>query len=160
MRLKRILILFLILSSCATSRYNSEKQYTLPVHIGDSWEKKKELLGQPNYSGNNFHTYLNYGIIVYISIDTSKITAIVASWFENGYYFNGKIFGISLGDTLPKCRKLWGKEKSIDSSNSNYYQAVWQIGKRTLELEFWTESGNGLGEIPQEADTVKRIKII
>jgi len=137
----------------------SESQYTLPISIGDHWADKKLTLGSPNLTANNMFTFFNPGIIVYTDAKQMVVTAIVASWFENNHHFRGKIYGISLGDTLPKCRKIWGKEILSEDVSTDIYRVIWHLGKRTLELEFWKESNTGPGDIPQEADTVKRIKI-
>jgi hypothetical protein len=135
-------------------------EYSLPVRVEDDWKKASEKLGKPDRSGAHFFTFYQYGIVVYTDATQQKITAIVATWFERGIHFTGKMYGIGLGDTLPKCRRLWGQEQRKESATEDYYRMVWKLGKRTLEVEFWSQGGNDidLGGV-YEADTVKRIQI-
>lgn len=156
-----MLLILQLTTACRTRQAQVDVlEYTLPVKVEDDWKKASEKLGKPDRSGANFFTFYQYGIVVYTDVNQQKITAIVATWFERGIHFIGKIYGIGLGDTLPKCRRLWGHELSKESVSEDYYRMVWKLGKRTLNLEFWAQGGNDadLGGV-YEADTVKRIQI-
>ncbi|MCX7743548.1 MAG: hypothetical protein N2167_03185 [Flavobacteriales bacterium] len=156
-----LLFILLIITACRTRQTQLDVlEYTLPVKIDDDWKKASEKLGKPDRSGANFFTFYQYGIIIYTDAAHQKITSIIATWFERGIHFTGKIYGIGLGDTLPKCRRLWGQEQRKESKSEDYYLVVWKLEKRTLEVEFWSQGGNDvdLGGA-YEADTVKRIKI-
>lgn len=162
--MKDLLLFFFILLAtigCRSSKASIQSlEYTLPVRVEDDWKKAIKKLGTPDRSGDNFFSFYRYGIIVYTDASLQKVTSVIATRFENGQRFTGKLYGIGLGDTLPKCRRLWGKEQSKEFKTDNYYIMVWKLGKRTLELEFWLQDGNDadLGGI-YEADTVKRIQI-
>ncbi len=156
-----VLLISLLVISCRTRQAHlAALDYTLPVRVEDDWKKASEKLGKPDRSGANFFTFYQYGIVVYTDATQQKITAIVATWFERGIHFTGKIYGIGLGDTLPKCRRLWGQEQHIETPSEDYYRMVWKFGKRTLEVEFWLLGGfdTDLGG-NYDADTVKRIQI-
>ncbi len=156
-----IFIISLLTLSCRTGKTGTQSlEYTLPVRVEDNWNKALEKLGTPDRSGSNYFSFYRHGIIVYTDAGQQKITSIIATWFEHGVHFTGKLYGIGLGDTLPKCRRLWGKEQIKEAKTADYYRVVWKLGKRTLDLEFWAQGGNDadLGGI-YEADTVKRIQI-
>lgn len=162
--MKNLFLMLFVLqltTACRTRQAQVDAlEYTLPVRVEDDWKKASEKLGKPDRSGTNFFTFYQYGIVVYTDATQQKITAIVATWFERGIHFTGKMYGIGLGDTLPKCRRLWGQEQRKESATEDYYRMVWKLGKRTLEVEFWSQGGNDidLGGV-YEADTVKRIQI-
>jgi len=156
-----IFIISLSILSCLTGKIGTQSlEYTLPVRVEDDWKKAFEKLGTPDRSGSNYFSFYRYGIIVYTDANQQKITSVIATWFEQGVHFTGKLYGIGLGDTLPKCRRLWGQEQSKEPKAEDYYRVVWKLGKRTLDLEFWSQGGNDadLGGV-YEADTVKRIQI-
>lgn len=156
-----IFIISLSILSCLTGKIGTQSlEYTLPVRVEDDWKKALEKLGTPDRSGSNYFSFYRYGIIVYTDANQQKITSVIATWFEQGVHFTGKLYGIGLGDTLPKCRRLWGQEQSKEPKAEDYYRVVWKLGKRTLDLEFWSQGGNDadLGGV-YEADTVKRIQI-
>lgn len=150
-------MILLIASSCSSL---NNLDYTLPVKVGKSWQSVKGEMGNPDKKGDNFYTFFEKGIIVYVDAKQELVTAIVCSWFQGGSHFTGKIYGIGLGDTFPKCTQLWGEPVSKLPPNYDYYSAQWQVDKFQFELEFWARDGfdEDLGG-RYETDTVKRIKV-
>jgi hypothetical protein len=135
-------------------------EYTLPVKVGKSWPESKEAMGTPDRSGNNFYTYFDKGVLVYVDAKQELVTALICSWFQGGKHFSGKVYGIGLGDTYPRCVQLWGEPVEKKNSSYDYYQAKWLFKKLFIEVEFWAHDGDDadLGGKFQ-TDTAKRIKI-
>lgn len=156
-----IFILFIVVASCK-SIYPNEKKltYTAPVKIGDNWSVKKELLGSPDKSGDNFASYFSKGMIVYTNADGQKVSGLVFTWFKGGMHFEGEIYGIKIGDTYPKVVRLWGEPSESGTPKEDYYEKMWQFKKFGIAVEFWSHAGDDedLGG-NYEADTVKRIQI-
>lgn len=157
-----ILLLFIVLIGACKSVYPNEKKlsYSAPVKIGDEWASKKNILGTPDKSGDNFASYFSKGMVVYTSADGQKVTGLVFTWFKGGLHFEGEIYGIKLGDTYPKVVRLWGEPAESGKAKEDYYEMMWQFRKFGVAVEFWSHAGDDVdlgGHF--EADTVKRIQI-
>jgi len=160
--MKRCLIILSVLSALILSGCSSAEKlaYTLPVKVGKAWQPAKNAMGVPDRTGDNFYTYFDKGVIVYVDAAQQTVTALVCSWFEGGKHFTGKVYGIGLGDTYPKCVSLWGEPTEKKNVSYDYYQAKWMLKKLMIEVEFWAHDGTDqdLGG-KFETDTAKRIKI-
>lgn len=150
-------VCLLILSGCSSL---SKLEYTLPVKVGRPWQPHQSEMGTPDKQGDNFYTYFTKGVIVYVDAKQEKVTALVCSWFQGGSHFTGKVYGIGLGDTYPKCVQLWGEPVEKKDVNYDYYRAEWKLENLNVEMEFWARDGfdEDLGG-SYETDTAKRIKI-
>jgi len=156
-----ILVLALVIASCKSIYPNEKKlSYTAPVKIGDDWATKKQSLGTPDKSGDNFASYFPIGMVVYTSADGSKVTGLVFTWFKGGTHFTGEIYGVKIGDTYPKVVRIWGEPAETGKPTEDYYEKMWQFKNFGIAVEFWSVPGNddNLGG-HYEADTVKRIQI-
>lgn len=148
--------------SCNTTKVNILKlKYDAPVSLNDDWVSKQPSLGIPDMSGTNTFSYFSKGIVVHINMETKKIYKIIFTWFKNSQHFSGKVYGISISDTYPKVKSLWGNENSKQEINDDYYHLTWNFAKLDCIVQIWKTSGtdNDLGGL-YEAETVKRIEII
>lgn len=154
-------VLILCIISCKSAFPNEKKlSYTAPVKIGDNWSAKKELMGTPDKSGDNFSSYFSKGMVVYTSADGGKVSGLVFTWFKGGQHFTGEVYGIKLGDTYPKVVRLWGEPAESGKAKEDYYEKMWQFKKFGIAVEFWARAGEDEDLGGQfEADTVKRIQI-
>jgi hypothetical protein len=154
-----LIILFAV--SCKSTFPNERKlSYTAPVKVGDDWASKKESMGKPDRSGDNFASYFSTGMVVYSSADGAKVTGLVFTWFKGGMHFTGEVYGVKIGDTYPKVVRLWGEPAKAAAPTEDFYEKTWQFKKCTIAVEFWSRPGNDdeLGG-HFDIDTIKKIQI-
>ncbi len=134
----------------------------LPVFLGESQQQIHIKLGQPDrtnyYLSNAYETFFNYGLVIQYNSDKT-INNILVTHLISGPLFKGKIFGISLGDSVEQCLSLWGNSEKIDSTPYLYSKIRWHYKGYQIEVEAWDENGTDKNFGTYKKGFIKSIKI-
>lgn len=150
--------LFLLVFSL--SGFSQKAAYDLKIKIGQPQKKVKKIYGHPFTTSDSMDVYTDQGFIVKYT-PKHKIRELIFGYFVGGRFFSGELYGIGLGDTYPKCTRIWGEPVSEKAESEQYYQYVFRVKKYTLVVDFWNQPGSDPdfgGDY--ETDTVKRIRIL
>ena len=168
---KLFLIIFLIgclCASCLVQKTNNsanvesnsdiKTENSLPVSLGDSREKVNTTLGTPYITGDNFESYSEYGLVIDYDLN-DKVISICATLLNSGVSFDGKIFGVALGDDVSVCTNKWGHSVKWEETPFEYNIAEWRYEGNSLELEIWLKDGNDSSFGSYKKGTVKQITL-
>ncbi|MDB2687660.1 hypothetical protein N9Y42_10660, partial [Mariniblastus sp.] len=117
---------------------------TIPFFIGAARADVHRGFGHPDLSGTHltggeFETFSKHGVAVEYALDDT-VSEIIASWFHGGR-FEGKILGISLGESKESYSATLGEPDTTKPTLSEYSLAIWQLDDCNLELEIWKDDG-------------------
>jgi hypothetical protein len=124
-------------------------------------------LGVPDRSGENaggfveFESYFKAGLSLQYG-DAGLVRSVHATVFTKGDRFNGRIFGIALGDTLEACVAAWGAPLYSTTTGFSAEVVSWHHNGYKLDLEIWNRDktdrdNSAFGEFRK--DTVKDITL-
>ncbi len=147
-------IIAALLSSCSSNKFKN----SLPVSLGESKEKVKSILGNPNRRGENFESYYDHGLVINYD-STGSVISITATLLNSGVSYKGEVFGISLGDDVSECINKWGNSLKWEETTFEYNLAQWIIEGNILELEIWNTDGNDISFGSYKKGTVKQITL-
>lgn len=135
----------------------------LPVFLGETQKQVHFKLGQPDrtnyYLSNASETFFSYGLVIQYYNSDKTINDILVTHLISGQLFKGKIFGISLGDSVEQCLSLWGNSEKIDSTPYLYSKIRWHYKGYQIEVEAWDENGTDKNFGTYKKGIIKSIKI-
>lgn len=157
--LKYPVILSLLCMLFSLHGFSQKRTYDPKVKINSKREAVIKQYGTPYNTIDTVDVYRDQGFIIKYN-KKKKAQEIIFTWFVGGKHFSGLIYGIQLGDTAPKCERIWGKPLGEPVGFLGYYELTYRVKKCLLRVEFWEEAGSdeSFGG-NYEIDTVKRISI-
>ena len=133
------LLLTFLVTAC--SPQPSKHETTMPIALGETRKSVNQKLGQPNIAGTPLsETYFAHGIVVTYTND-NVVQNISCAQLRSGTTFNGKVFGVSLGDPIANCTSLWGNPERWEEMPFEYSKAFYRFKDNRIELEVWNKDG-------------------
>lgn len=146
--------IILLAVACATSLTRDD----LPIHIGETRQEVRAALGAPNRTAEDFDSFYDFGLVIGYS-DNDHVVSVTASRLTSGVEFQGKLFGVSIGDPVATAVEAWGPSLEWEETPFEYSRAYFRDRGYRIELEVWSEYGYSSAFGSYESGTIKRIKI-
>lgn len=153
-----VLLIACIFFSCSTPLKSLQKSDSLLIQLNDSKEKVIQLIGQPSLQNDTLFRYNTQGLLIYFKENT--VREIICTQLFDYMPFQGRYFGIKIGETRPKIIQTLGTKYTSKQENSDIKTLTWKKGRMSIEVEFWENSEVNQRVHSELIDTSKRIRVI
>ena len=134
--IKLITFFLIIMFATPLFGYEEELENTLPILPGDSQETVYKKLGTLQKPGGPVDYFKNPGLCLWVHYDDNKNVEMIRIYKSRDVKtFEGKIFGISLEDSIEKCVSLWGEPDKIEETKSGRSRLSWTVKGFIIEIE-------------------------
>ncbi|HNS80576.1 MAG TPA: hypothetical protein PKM67_03880 [Kiritimatiellia bacterium] len=107
-----------------------------PIAFGDSREKTREVLGEPQEIADVFDGYSSDGIRLYYSIDSGMLDGILFTPMPSGTTSSVTVLGIKIGDSFERVKHVLGEPAEGGRLNAYSSLAVWNHDGNFLIVVF------------------------
>jgi Putative DNA-binding domain len=128
-----------------------------PVKLDDSRKRVQEIFGEPDATGWQIEHYYSEGIEISYDQHSDMVDGLVVYHLPSGTAFEGTVFGIRLGDSFAKIKEILGRPAFWGLAYEKSSMAVWNIDKKLLVVEIWSNRNRDNTIPSQQLGTAKSI---